>query len=386
MIIVVAASALIILLVTARTALASGLLADDLATHDPDTDLCWYDIAHLDLEGCGWHDTESRYDRLPRRARGTVRDPVWDLGTKSAGLGVRFVTNAPQIHGRWSLRSESLAMTHMPATGVSGLDLYAREDTGTWRWLGVGRPEGFPQNTGQLAGGIPEAAREYRLYLPLYNGVTSVEIGVRRGHTLARAGPYPPDRQKPILFYGTSITQGGCASRPGMAYPAILGRWLQRPTINLGFSGNGRMEPELADLLVECEVAVYVLDCLPNMTPDEVSDRVVPFVQILRRMRPDTPILLAEDRTYCHAWLSEGPGLGQRNARGRAALAAARKTLLSQGVDGLYHLSGEGQIGDDGEGTVDGSHPNDLGFMRQAEAFRPVLEDILRSSPSATTD
>ena len=140
--------------------------------------------------------------------------------------------------------------------------------------------------------------REYLLYLPLYNGVSSVEIGLPKCSALAKAPPRPEGYERPIVVYGTSITQGGCDSRPGMVHTAILGRRLDRPVVNLGFSGNGKMEPELAALLAELDPAAYVIDCLPNMTAEEVGARVEPFVRALRAARPGTPIVLAEDRTY----------------------------------------------------------------------------------------
>ena len=152
-----------------------------------------------------------------------------------------------------------------------------------------------------LVSGLAELEREFLLYLPLYNGVSAVEIGVPGNRELQAGAPRPASRSKPIVFYGTSITQGGCASRPGMVHTAILGRRLDRPVINLGFSGNGLMEPEMATLLAKLDPAVFVLDCLPNMTPNLVKERVEPFVRTLRRSHPTTPIVLAEDRTYSNA-------------------------------------------------------------------------------------
>src|SRR5262249_47654418 len=159
---------------------------------------------------------------------------------------------------------------HMPATGVSGLDLYVKTEAGKWHWLAIGRPS-KQSNHVSLVSGLPAGKHEYLLYLPLYNRVSSVEIGLAKDQKLEKAEPRPAERQKPIVFWGTSITQGGCASRPGMVHTAILGRRLDRPVINLGFSGNGKMEPEMADLLAELDPAVYVLDCLPNLTAAEVA-------------------------------------------------------------------------------------------------------------------
>ncbi|MBN1442046.1 MAG: SGNH/GDSL hydrolase family protein, partial [Planctomycetes bacterium] len=226
------------------TILASALAAAGLdALAASEAGIRWRDALELGIEGRGWSDTESPYDRLPARAKDVVRPPVWSLSLDSAGMCVRFITDATSIHARWTLRSKSLAMPHMPATGVSGLDLYFKGTDGRWRWLAVGRPTAFPTNEARLAADLPPGKREYLLYLPLYNGVTSVEIGVPEAATIEKAPPRGPGERKPIVFYGTSITQGGCASRTGMVHTAILGRWLEHPVINLGFSGNGRMEP-----------------------------------------------------------------------------------------------------------------------------------------------
>jgi GDSL-like lipase/acylhydrolase family protein/SGNH-like hydrolase/esterase family protein len=366
-----------LLLVLSRPCAADDVLDEKLAKLDPDGKTRWYDIALLNLEGRGWTKTEAFYDRLPAKAKGIVREPVWNLSRDSAGMCVRFVTDATVVQTRWTLRSETLALPHMPATGVSGLDLYVRTEKGGWRWLSVGRPTKFPVNSVDLVKDIAAGRREFLLYLPLYNGVQSVELGIPKDSTIAKAGPWGPGTRKPILFYGTSITQGGCASRPGMVHTAILGRWLNYPVINLGFSGNGKMEQEIADLLAELDPAVYLLDCLPNMTAAEVIERVEPFVRTLRKAHPKTPIVLVEDRSYTDSFLVTSKR--QRNLDSRAALHSAHERLLAAGIQDLYYIPGETLLGDDGEDTVDSSHPTDLGFMRQANAFRPVIEKALRS-------
>lgn len=343
-------------------------------------ELRWVDARALDVEGKGWADTKAFYDRLPARAEGTVRGPVWDLSRHSAGVCVRFTSDATAIHARWKVINGNLAMTHMPATGVSGLDLYVKTDAGRWHWLGVGQPHQSPANSAQLVGGLPAGRREYVVYLPLYNGVASLEIGVADGAMIEKSPPRPEDRRRPIVFYGTSITQGGCASRTGAVHTAILGRRLDRPVINLGFSGNGRMEPEMATLLAELDPAVYVLDCLPNMSSAEVTERVEPFVRTLRKAHPKNPIVLAEDRFYSQGSLL--PGQMRHNTENHKALKAAHDRLVASGVEALFYLPGQGQLGDDGEGTVDGSHPTDLGFLRMADAFEPVLRKALTMPPA----
>jgi hypothetical protein len=347
----------------------------DPATAKEDGGTLWYDVRPLGVEGQGFKETKAAYDRLPGKAEGVVRAPVWNLSRHSAGLCVRFVTDATTISARWTLTSATLAMVHMPATGVSGLDLYVRDaKTNRWRWVAVGRPTA-QTSTAALATGIPEGKREYLLYLPLYNGVSSVEIGLPKKASLWKAASRPEKRTKPIVFYGTSITQGGCASRPGMVHTAILGRHLDCPIINLGFSGNGRMEPEVTKLLAEIDAAVYVIDCLPNMVARDVSERTIPLVQELRKTRPETPIVLVEDRYYSSSHLL--PSQKQRNDDNHAALKEAFEKLRKDGVKQLHYIPGADLLGDDDEGTVDSSHPTDLGFLRQAEAFIKVLRPLV---------
>jgi lysophospholipase L1-like esterase len=343
-----------------------------METVDPDSnEIRWVDVRDLYLEGKGWMDTLAPFDRLPGRAKGTVRDPVWNLSRHSAGMCVHFATDASAIRARWTLTQDRLAMSHMAATGVSGLDLYVKADQ-QWRWVGVGRPEVFPTNEGVLVDSIPEGVHEYRLYLPLYNGVTSVMVGIEKYRSIRvpEAVSY-----KPIVFYGTSITHGGCASRPGMCHPAILGRRLDRPIINLGFSGNGTMDLELATLFAELDPCVYVIDCLPNMAAEQITERAGAFVKILREAHSETPILLVEDRTYSRAFFVASQR--RRNQTSRAALREVYDGLMAEGVPHLHYLSGEGLLRDDGEGTVDGSHPTDLGFVQQADAFEPVLRPLV---------
>ena len=217
----------------------------------------------------------------------------------STGLSVRFITDATAIRARWTLRNDRLEMNHMPATGVSGLDLYVK-DNSHWRFLAVARPSRFPVNEVALVGGLTDTEREFRLYFPLYNGVTKVEIGVPDGATLTAAPPLAPAK-KPIVFYGTSITQGGCASRPGWHTPPSCMRKLDCPIINLGFSGNGKTEPELAELLSELDASVFVMDSLPNLETEEAVRRVPSFIARLRSAHPSTPIALVENVVYTDA-------------------------------------------------------------------------------------
>ena len=162
-------------------------------------------------------------------------------------------------------------MPHMPATGVSGLDLYVKADDGRWRWLGVGQPV-EKTNTTTLVSGLPAGRHVFLLYLPLYNGVSSVELGVPEGGVIEKPARRTEGRlEADRLLREPRSRKEAAPSRPGAIHTAILGRRFDRPVINLGFSGNGRMEPEMAAPLAELDPAVYVLDCLPNMSAAEAD-------------------------------------------------------------------------------------------------------------------
>ncbi|MEZ6060370.1 MAG: SGNH/GDSL hydrolase family protein [Planctomycetaceae bacterium] len=339
-----------------------------------DDSLQWHDVREWGVEGRGFDDTVKYFDRLPARAESVVRDAVWNLSRHSAGMMTRFRTDATEIHADYAVTSDRLEMPHMPATGVSGLDLYAKDTDGEWKWVAVVQPAGR-ETKNSIISGLRPGLRDYSIYLPLYNGTERLSIGVAGGSAFE---PIPPRDEKPIVFYGTSITHGACASRPGMPHPAILGRRLNRPVINLGFSGNGRLEPEVGQFLIELNPAVYVLDCLPNMTADEVTARTQPMVDQLRSAHPDVPIVLVEDRTYANAWIR--PATQERNDTSRAAFRAEYQRLQDRGVQKLFYLEGEKLLLADREDTTDGSHPNDLGFWRQANAFEPVLREALSAN------
>lgn len=322
--------------------------------------ITWTDAKQLTIEGKGWENTELFYDRLPAKAKKVVSDPIWRLSRNSSGYVVYFSTNSRKIYVKWSLLSPSLSSIHMPATGVSGVDLYAKNTDNYWKYVGTGHPKKQSDNEEVFRN---PGSKEFALYLPLYNGVTSLSIGVTLGNSLT---PTMPMSEKPIVFYGTSITQGGCASRPGMAYTAIVGRKLNVPIINLGFSGNGRMEPVLADLLSELDPAVYVLDTLWNMSPELIEERLAPFVRKLRAAHPETPIVLAEDSTIRTVPTIKG-----------AILRRIFSDLQKEGINNIIFVSADGMMGPDDEGTVDGVHPTDLGFMYQSQVFINALKDIL---------
>lgn len=343
----------------------------NLASPGAGDGLRWYDVRKLGLEGQGWAEGIQPFTRFPDRAEALIPPNVWGLSRHSAGLAVRFCTSSRSLAARWTLRFEGLAMPHMPATGMSGMDLYVR-DGGRWKWTATGIARAKENNQALLQELEPGSLREYRLYLPLYNGCESVEIGIPEGESLVKP---PAASGKPICFYGTSITQGGCACRPGMAYTAIAARKLDRPHYNFGFSGNGRMEPALAELLAGLDPAAYVLDAFPNMDDTLIRERLAPFVRILRKAHPATPIVVMENIHYCgHTLVTARRQAFERKNQACRDVCA---TLHNEGVTRLTLVPGDVLLGDDLEGTVDGTHPTDLGFMRMAEQLYPVLKRLV---------
>lgn len=331
----------------------------------------WVDLRELTLEGQGWRDESEPYTRYPDRAKPTLREPVWQLSRHSAGIRVRFRTNAPTISARWSLLNENLAMPHMPATGVSGLDLYAL-DHNKWRWAAVGVPKAKDNEVPLFKDSQP-IMRDYTLYLPLYNGLTSAFVGVPEQSTIT---PLPrATTHKPICFFGTSILQGGCACRPGMGYPEIISRRLDRPHLNLGFSGNAKLEPAVSALLAELDPSLYLLDALPNNSAEEAAANLEPFIRTIHTARPTTPIILVENIDYQNGW-----HLTTRHVNANRINDVNRNVyekLLAEGWKNLHYIANTHLLGDDGEGTVDGAHPTDLGFFRMAAAIEPTIRALV---------
>jgi hypothetical protein len=341
------------------------------ATEPP---LEWRDVTRWGVEGRAFGEMERQrwFDRFPSAADGKVTNAVWRLSRDSAGMMVRFKTDATEIWANYTLRTERLAGANMTAIGASGIDLYARDDAGKWRWVGVTRPDKKVVRQ-QIISGLKPGFREYAAYLPLYNGVEDLSIGVRPD---AKFEPLAPRQDKPIVFYGTSITHGASASRPGMVHTAILGRRFDRPVVNLGFSGNGRMDAAVGDLLVKIDAAVFVIDCLPNMSAPDVREKCIPLVKQLRAAQPNTPIVLVEDRRNTNSWIL--PARDKHHTDNHAALRESFETLKKEGVKGIHYLAGDDLLGHDAEAATDGSHPSDLGFVRQADLFEPVLRTALR--------
>ncbi|MDR0337105.1 MAG: SGNH/GDSL hydrolase family protein [Planctomycetaceae bacterium] len=331
-----------------------------------DNGIAWYDAAKWSCEGRGWNDTSTPFTRLPERAKEHVTVPVWNLSQCSAGLIIRFKTNASKIQVRHQVAG-NLSMPHMTTVGVSGLDLYAKDKEGYWRWAGLSKPTAKKYEDTILQG-VSQEMREYALYLPLYNTTTALSIGVAEKDVFEAINP---SAKKPVFYYGTSITHGCSASRPGMTVSAILGRRLDTPVINFGFSGNAKMEHDLAKIISEVDASVFIFDSLPNMSPQQVKERAETFIREVRKSHPDTPIILVEDRTFTNAWLK--PDVQKTHLEKRKFFRDTYEKLTAEGMKNLIYVEGQHLLGDDDEGTIDSSHPTDLGMVRMANILEPIL-------------
>lgn len=328
------------------------------------------------IQGRGWNTgLKEDFDRLPSKAEALVRKDVWNLSRHGAGLYLRFASNADEIIIRYTV-SGNKEMYHMPFTGVSGLDLYAKTPTGQWIWAGARASMG-DTITYRYTDLNQEPNREYTLYFPLYNHVNWMEISYPKGKIFAISNPAT---QKPIVVYGTSIAQGGCASRPGLGWTNILGRKLDRPIINLAFSGNGRLEKEVLELIGEIDADMYVLDCLPNLAgaeymQGELKRRLVYAITYLQSRRPGISILLNEHAGYTNEYTSDT----RKNIYQAAnkVLVQVVDSLKSAGVRNIYRQTKE-EVGQGIESTVDGSHPNDIGMMQIADAYDKTIRGILK--------
>ena len=316
--------------------------------------------------------TETHYERLPAKLNGVSRQPVWDLGKNTAGLAIRFCTDSEQISVKWETLFDR-TMNHMAFTGVKGLDLYCLEK-GAWIYVNTARPAA-KKSEAILISDMEKKERELMLYLPLYDGIVSVEIGIDPASFIGLPKVDLPRRSKPVVAYGTSILQGGCASRPGMAHTNILSRKLNREIINLGFSGNAHLDYEIAELMAECDASLYILDFMPNANVEQINERTEKFYRILRDKHPDTPVIFIENPMYPPAKhnINLQSGISEKNK----ALKVVFDGLKAKKEKNIWLIPSAGMIGTDGEATVDGVHFTDLGFIRYAGFLYPRINKII---------
>ncbi len=327
------------------------------------SELKYSDAQDLMIINKPFENTGTDYARLPSDMKDQVRKELWDLGLNSAGIAIRFSSDTKCIGARWELLN-NFSMSHMAGTGIMGIDFYTL-DNGEWKFIGTARPNG-KNSESVVIRHMNGDQREYLAYLPLYDGAVKVEVGIDSTASIGM----PRDRSltkntgKPIVFYGTSITQGGCASRPGMTYTSIIGRKLDCETVNLGFSGNARMDKSMAEIVSRIDASEYVIDCIPNCTAKILRDSAYYFLTYLAENHPETPIFMVENVLFPPSIVETETAADLKEENGY--WKELYRQFKKEGFKNIYYIKADGLIGKDNECTVDGCHMTDLGFMRMA--------------------
>lgn len=344
--------------------------------HDP------MDEAAPVIQGRWWSaEIGKSYNRLPDRAKSLVRDKVWSLSTNTAGEFIEFYTDAPEITIEL-LTGGGKSLPNLLPIAKSGVDLYRMESDGRLHYCACPGNFGFGSAaadttrfhyTGLSYPDGSDNGLKYRLFLPLYNDVQWLSVGVPKGSSFTFV---EAKEESPVVIYGTSITQGASASRPGMAWTNIIQRRTGLPIVNLGFSGNGLMEKELFELMAEIPARMFVIDCIANLeggASKVIRERLTAGVKLLRSVS-DAPILLAETagRMYSHTSDRSDKNVDVANAELRSTYEA----LCAEGIAGLYYLSKE-EIGLDEDAQTDGVHASDLGMVQYADAFQAKIEEAI---------
>lgn len=351
--------------------------------HEESRELTWYSPLEepFRVSGFAWFDTERKYRRLPALPEFPIRQEVDALANCTSGGQIHFRTNSRTVSVRVRLTSSS-GMYHMPPTGECGVDAYIG---GPGEWIHAGTARFQPGQAAYESGifdGKQIEPRSFLLNMPLYQGVEEVSIGLEAGAEVWAPEPY--DSSAKVIVYGTSITQGGCASRPGMSYTNILSRRLHLEFINLGFSGNGKGERELALLAAQIpDPACFVIDYEANCGGIESYRQTLPlFIETYRQVHPEVPIILIS-RIPHGAELFKPELLEGRMDRKKFQMDLVQE-LREAGDRNLTFVDGSGLLGSDpGETTVDGVHPTDLGFKLMADGLEPAFRQAIGNSASA---
>ena len=339
----------------------------------------WIDGKFLPIEG-RWTlgDAEHYYVRLPDTLTTNVNSGVRGMRKHTSGMLFRFRTDSKFLVIRHTPLNGWHGMGHMTEVGTSGWDVYRLDKTsGKWRFVASNHgAKAEKDDPGARVKRIAwNAGDECIINLPLYNGVKEFSLGIAPGAKIEAPAPWASGVTKPVVFYGTSITHGGCSTRPGLVFVNIVGRELQVPVYGLGFSGSGVMEYELSDVISKIDASCYVLDCLWNMSLTDkqrpgrsVEGNYEKFIRNLRAKRPGVPIVMAEQcDVFCR-----GPNDKDKFTR------ALYEKLVAEGWKDLVYLPKDEMYSGDTEGTVDGCHPNDIGMASMAKAFGKAVKKALK--------
>lgn len=315
--------------------------------------------------------TPTPYDRYPAVLKDSVPSGLWKTALNSAGLAIRFSTDSRTIAARYVLTGGG-SMNHMTDTGKKGLDLYALESDG-WHFVNSYKPAPGKEQDGVIVKNMDGSRRDYMLYLPLYDGVASLEIGVDAESSLtAPVADSPRGDKGRIVMYGSSIMQGGCACRPGMCSTNMIQRALDVECVNIGNSGQAKMYTPMANMLASMDnVLAYVLDPVPNCTPEQCDTLTYNFVKTVIESHPGVPVLMVEGPFYPKGNydLEHGEMLRARNLMFRKRYLELKKEYPHS----VFWVPSEGLQALDDEGTVDSCHLTDYGFRAYADVLIPYI-------------
>ena len=329
------------------------------------------------IEGFPWRkEGDLTFYRLPRDIKDVNDGAMW-LSNQTSGGAVRFRTDAKYIAIRAKLVYSS-DMNHMPRAGSAGFDIY-RGRGAKANHVGTAQPNRDQKEMEQIIyrNSMPGTTDDYRINLPLYGGCEAIEIGVDPD---AKIMPPTPHKVKlPVFFYGSSITQGGCASRPGNAYTSMLCRAVDAPQVNLGFSGSGKGEITIAKAMAKIPMAAFVFDYDYNApTPEHLKATHEKFFKAIRAKQPDVPVIML---SACNVWYEYPETCKWQKVR-RDIIYETYANAVKAGDRNVYFIDGRDLFGksDRSACTVDGCHPNDLGFYRMYQAVLPVLRKVLKNA------
>ncbi len=325
------------------------------------------------IYGVYFDEKQGCFLRMPQEVLENIGGDIVILNTFTAGGRVRFSTNSKKIAIR--LKYKNLyVLPHMTQMACTGVTLTENTENGVVHVHSY-MPGHFSNDDCKTdANGYkiiktvnPSGQmKAYTMYLPLYNDVVSMEIGLDDGATLLEGMPYK--KQKPILYYGSSITQGCCATRPDNAYQGFIEKWNNTDFINLGFSGHCRAEQCVVEYLATIDCSIFVCDYDHN-SPDKeyLQAHHYALYETYRKYRPTTPIVFMTMPYF---------KTKEREAR-RKIIETTYRTALSKGDKNVYFINGSEMYGPDQEScTVDGLHPSDLGFYQMAKSVYAVLNQI----------
>lgn len=366
----------VIVLVAVATALPSTVRAQDFTSLDT---LVFHDALKFRLINKGFDNSLTPYTRIPAYLKDSVRPDLWERAKCSSGMAVRFATNSRAVAVRYNLLT-NMHMAHMADTGIKGTDLYILDDNGRWTFVNCNRPRKDSIQQKVYVDKLDGKMHEFMIYLPLYDGVNWMQIGVDSTAVITLPQVDNPRRDHRFVFYGTSILQGGCATRTGMVATSILQRDLNVECVNIGISGEGKMDYCMARAMATIpDVDAFIIDPIPNCTKMMCDTLTYDFINILLQARPDVPIFMVEGQSYSYENYNSfyNTYLKEKNFE-------FHKNYLKLRADNqrnLYYIDRDNLWGPDNEGTVDGIHLTDIGFYFYAQKLKPYLQAILDGTP-----